>query len=113
MHRYGDLYPKSVLGRAFAVAWFLFGVIINGLFISTLTSVTSVAVIEETIKANPGKIIGVIRDTPEEYYVNVAKTAGGTGEEIEFQRYFDHSFGSLQHCYKKLKKNRFSTEYKS
>ena len=80
LHRYGDRYPSSTLGRIFAVTWFLVGLTINALLVCALTSSTSTKVIDETVQGKPGKLVGVIEDSPEDYFVNVFKRAGGSGK---------------------------------
>ena len=80
-HRYGDRYLMSYLGRVFAVTWCIISLIINPMLVSVLTSSPSALVIEETIRGNPGKLVGVIKESPGEYFVNVLKRSGGTGKD--------------------------------
>ena len=44
-----------------------------------ITSARSALVIEETIRGKPGKLVGVIKDSLGEYFVNVLKRCSGTG----------------------------------
>ena len=97
-HRLGDRYSKSVSGRAFAVTWLIIGLIINAMLVSVLTSSLSTLVIEETIRGKPGKLVGIIKESPEEYFVNILKRSGGTGKAQFRLRRSKQNFG-LWHGY--------------
>ena len=63
--RYGDRYPRSSLGRVFAIIWFLIGMIINSLLVSAVTSTCSRQVLKEILQAaEPGKVVGVLKGSP-------------------------------------------------
>ena len=81
--RYGDRYPRSSLGRVFAIIWFLIGMIINSLLVSAVTSTCSRQVLKEILQAaEPGKVVGVLKGSPGNYFVGVKKRYGASGKHV-------------------------------
>ncbi|XP_022783116.1 uncharacterized protein LOC111323926 isoform X3 [Stylophora pistillata] len=65
---YGDLCPKSIPGKLFAIVWFLIGLVIFSVFMGTLTSLLTVTTVKKTIGSPQGtdmKTVAVVADSPE------------------------------------------------
>ena len=84
--RYGDRYPSSALGQVFTVTWCLIGIVLNALLVCALTSSISVKLVEEILQAKPGTFVGVVKDSPGEYFVDVLKRSGGSGENLKLSK---------------------------
>ncbi len=60
-HRYGDIAPKTILGRIFAVIWTLVGIVVTALIVGSLANAlasTSVTPVTTTVVVNTkGKVI--------------------------------------------------------
>ncbi|RMX54060.1 hypothetical protein pdam_00013141, partial [Pocillopora damicornis] len=66
---YGDLCPKSIPGKLFAMIWFLIGLVIFSVFMGTLTSLLTVTTVRKTIGSPQGtdvKTVAVVADSPEQ-----------------------------------------------
>ena len=53
--RYGDRYPKTVIGRSIAIFWFLTGIVLSSLLVSSLTSSMSVRILDQHLHVARGK----------------------------------------------------------
>ena len=53
------------------------------MLVGALTSSISVKVVEETLQAKPGMFVGVLKDSPGEYFAEVLKRSGGSGENLK------------------------------
>ena len=47
--RYGDLCPKSILGKVFAMIWFLLGLVIFSVFMGSLASLLTITTVKNTV----------------------------------------------------------------
>jgi len=62
---YGDRYPKTILGRSIAILWFLTGIVLSSLLISTITSSMSVRILDKQLHVARGKKVGSLAQYPE------------------------------------------------
>ncbi|KAL9950407.1 hypothetical protein ACROYT_G042895 [Oculina patagonica] len=65
---YGDLCPKSILAKIFAMVWFLVGLVIFSVFMGALASLLTVTTVKQTIGSPSGtemKTVAVVADSPE------------------------------------------------
>ncbi len=53
---YGDRCPRSIISRAFAVLWILFGIALSGMFTAALTSALTTAFTSTTIDLTKKKV---------------------------------------------------------
>ena len=53
--RYGDRFPKTIIGRSIAILWFLTGIVLSSLLISSLTSSMSVRILDQHLNVARGK----------------------------------------------------------
>ena len=53
--RYGDRYPKTIVGRAIAILWFLTGIVLSSLLVSSITSSMSVRILDQHLNVARGK----------------------------------------------------------
>ena len=63
--RYGDRTPVTFLGRLFAIAWSLTGIVISGIVVASLTSSLTVSIINEQSQVDRGKTLAVLQNSPE------------------------------------------------
>ena len=82
MNRYGDRYPKSVIGRIFSVSWALCGIVLTSLLVSAVASPLLTVVAKEIfVQAEPGRVFGVIQDSPgESYFRDVLVKSGASSK---------------------------------
>ena len=52
--RYGDLCPKSIPAKVFAILWFLVGLVLFAVFMGTLASLLTVTTVKYTIRSTAG-----------------------------------------------------------
>lgn len=57
--RYGDRYPKTILGRCIAILWFLTGIVLSSLLISSITSSMSVRILDRHLNVARGKKVSI------------------------------------------------------
>ena len=53
-------YPKNIMGRSNAIVWFLTGIVLSSLFISSLTSSMSVWILDHRLDIVRGKKVNII-----------------------------------------------------
>lgn len=61
--RYGDLCPKSIPGKLFAMIWFLIGLVIFSVFMGTLTSLLTVTTVRKTIGSPQGTDVKTVTES--------------------------------------------------
>ncbi|XP_074610733.1 uncharacterized protein LOC141865384 isoform X3 [Acropora palmata] len=87
---YGDKYPKTVIGRSIAIVWFLTGIVLSSLFISSLTSSMSVRILDDRLDIVRGKKVGSLPQFPEyDIIIRRISTAGGSKTYPTLERLFD------------------------
>lgn len=70
--RYGDLCPKSIPAKLFAILWFLVGLVLFAVFMGTLASLLTVTTVKYTIGSTAGTDTKtVIIDFPLEFEASV------------------------------------------
>ena len=70
--RYGDLCPKSIPAKVFAILWFLVGLVLFAVFMGTLASLLTVTTVKYTIGSTAGTDTKtVITDFSLEFKVSV------------------------------------------
>ena len=70
--RYGDLCPKSIPAKVFAILWFLVGLVLFAVFMGTLASLLTVTTVKYTISSTAGTDTKtVITDFSLEFKVSV------------------------------------------
>lgn len=70
--RYGDLCPKSIPAKVFAILWFLVGLVLFAVFMGTLASLLTVTTVKYTIRSTAGTDTKtVITDFSLEFKVSV------------------------------------------
>ena len=57
MFSYGERCPKSHQGKSFAIIWFLVGIILTSLMVSSITSSLSVTIISDNFHVARGKVV--------------------------------------------------------
>ncbi|KAL9951840.1 hypothetical protein ACROYT_G044575 [Oculina patagonica] len=62
---YGDRYPKTILGRSIAILWFLTGIVLSSLLVSSITSSMSVRILDRHLNVARGKKVGSLAQFPE------------------------------------------------
>ncbi|EDO35827.1 predicted protein [Nematostella vectensis] len=72
---YGDRVPRSLLGRTFAMAWSLMGMVLTSLLISAVTSSLIITVITENMTVEKGRKVGAVEGS---VAFTVAKKLAGT-----------------------------------
>ncbi|XP_068727599.1 protein sidekick homolog [Montipora capricornis] len=76
---YGDKYPKTIMGRFIAIVWFLTGIVLSSLLISSLTSSMSVRILDQRLDVTRGKKVGSLPQFPEyDILLRHISTAGGS-----------------------------------
>lgn len=70
---YGDIYPKTAIGRFIAIVWILIGVTLLSLFTATITSILTASALSDSTSISGNKI-AVILDS-EEYNYAVKRNA--------------------------------------
>lgn len=57
--RYGDRFPKTILGRSIAILWFLTGIVLSSLLVSSITSSMSVRILDRHLNIARGKKVSI------------------------------------------------------
>ncbi|CAH3178695.1 unnamed protein product [Porites lobata] len=88
---YGDRYPKTILGRSIAIVWFLAGIVLSSLLVSSLTSSMSVRILDKHLSvATQGRKVGSLAQFPEyEILVRYKSQVGGSNPFPSLERLVD------------------------